>query len=104
MALRVPISRVRSVTETSMMFTTPIPPTSSDTAAMAGTPDRAASSGITTCAPTSNAAASRQSAIGNRQSAIGNRQSAIGNRQSAGRTGVCWDKAIRADARRAIFT
>ena len=28
MALRTPISRVRSVTETSMMFITPMPPTS----------------------------------------------------------------------------
>ena len=33
-ALRSPISRVRSVTETSMMFITPMPPTSSDSAAM----------------------------------------------------------------------
>ena len=33
-ALRRPISRVRSVTETSMMFMTPMPPTSSDRAAM----------------------------------------------------------------------
>ena len=33
-ALRVPISRVRSVTETSMMFITPMPPTSSEIAAM----------------------------------------------------------------------
>ena len=33
-ALRRPISRVRSVTDTSMMFMTPIPPTSSDSAAM----------------------------------------------------------------------
>ena len=33
-ALRMPISRVRSVTETSMMFMTPMPPTSSDSAAM----------------------------------------------------------------------
>ena len=32
--LRMPISRVRSVTETSMMFMMPMPPTSSDTAAM----------------------------------------------------------------------
>ena len=32
-ALRIPISRVRSVTETSMMFITPIPPTSSEIAA-----------------------------------------------------------------------
>ncbi len=32
-ALRMPISRVRSVTETSMMFITPIPPTSSEIAA-----------------------------------------------------------------------
>ena len=31
--MRVPISRVRSVTLTSMMFMIPIPPTSSDTAA-----------------------------------------------------------------------
>ena len=34
-AMRRPISRVRSVTETSMMFMMPIPPTSSDTEAMA---------------------------------------------------------------------
>ena len=34
-ALRMPISRVRSVTETSMMFITPIPPTSSEIAATA---------------------------------------------------------------------
>ena len=33
-ALRRPISRVRSVTETSMMFMIPIPPTSSEMAAM----------------------------------------------------------------------
>ena len=33
-ALRMPISRVRSVTDTSMMFMMPMPPTSSDTAAM----------------------------------------------------------------------
>ena len=32
-ALRMPISRVRSVTDTSMMFITPIPPTSSEIAA-----------------------------------------------------------------------
>ena len=32
-ALRMPISRVRSVTETSMMFITPTPPTSSEIAA-----------------------------------------------------------------------
>ena len=32
-ALRIPISRVRSVTLTSMMFMTPIPPTSSEIAA-----------------------------------------------------------------------
>jgi hypothetical protein len=32
-AMRVPISRVRSVTLTSMMFMIPMPPTSSDTAA-----------------------------------------------------------------------
>ena len=32
-AMRTPISRVRSVTETSMMFMTPIPPTSSEIAA-----------------------------------------------------------------------
>ena len=31
--MRTPISRVRSVTETSMMFMMPMPPTSSDTAA-----------------------------------------------------------------------
>jgi hypothetical protein len=35
MASRSPISRVRSVTLTSMMFITPMPPTSSDTAATA---------------------------------------------------------------------
>ncbi len=35
MALRMPISRVRSVTLTSMMFITPIPPTSSEIAATA---------------------------------------------------------------------
>ena len=34
-ALRMPISRVRSVTVTSMMFMTPIPPTSSEIAATA---------------------------------------------------------------------
>jgi hypothetical protein len=34
-ALRMPISRVRSVTLTSMMFMTPIPPTSSEMAATA---------------------------------------------------------------------
>ena len=33
-ALRVPISRVRSVTETSMMFITPMPPTTSEMPAM----------------------------------------------------------------------
>ena len=33
-ALRVPISRVRSVIETSMMFMTPIPPTSREMAAI----------------------------------------------------------------------
>ena len=33
-AIRVPISRVRSVTETSMMFMIPIPPTTSDTPAI----------------------------------------------------------------------
>ena len=33
-ARRMPISRVRSVTDTSMMFMMPMPPTSSDTAAM----------------------------------------------------------------------
>ena len=33
-ALRRPISRIRSVTETSMMFITPIPPTSSEMIAM----------------------------------------------------------------------
>ena len=37
-ALRVPISRVRSVTETIMIFITPMPPTSSDSAAMAEMP------------------------------------------------------------------
>ena len=35
MAMRMPISRVRSVTETSMMFMMPMPPTSSETEAMA---------------------------------------------------------------------
>ena len=35
MALRMPISRVRSVTVTSMMFITPIPPTSNEIAAIA---------------------------------------------------------------------
>ena len=34
-ALRIPISRVRSVTVTSMMFMTPIPPTSNEIAATA---------------------------------------------------------------------
>ena len=34
-AMRRPISRVRSVTETSMMFMMPMPPTSSETDAMA---------------------------------------------------------------------
>ncbi len=34
-ALRKPISRVRSVTDTSMMFITPMPPTSSEIPAMA---------------------------------------------------------------------
>jgi hypothetical protein len=34
-ALRMPISRVRSVTETSMMFKTPIPPTGKEIAATA---------------------------------------------------------------------
>ena len=33
--MRRPISRVRSVTETSMMFMMPMPPTSSETEAMA---------------------------------------------------------------------
>ena len=33
-ALRIPISRVRSVTDTNMMFMIPIPPTRSETAAM----------------------------------------------------------------------
>ena len=33
-AMRRPISRVRSVTDTSMMFMMPMPPTSSDTPAM----------------------------------------------------------------------
>ena len=37
-ALRVPISRVRSVTETVMMFMTPMPPTSRLMAAMAEMP------------------------------------------------------------------
>ncbi len=35
MALRMPISRVRSVTLTSMMFITPMPPTSSEIPATA---------------------------------------------------------------------
>ena len=34
MAFRIPISRVRSVTETSMMFIMPMPPTSSEMPAM----------------------------------------------------------------------
>ena len=34
-AIRRPISRVRSVTDTSMMFMIPMPPTSSETDAMA---------------------------------------------------------------------
>ena len=34
MAMRMPISRVRSVTDTSMMFMMPMPPTMSDTPAM----------------------------------------------------------------------
>ena len=34
MAIRMPISRVLSDTDTSMMFMTPMPPTSKDTAAM----------------------------------------------------------------------
>ena len=34
-ALRIPISRVRSVTETSMMFIMPMPPTSREMPAMA---------------------------------------------------------------------
>jgi hypothetical protein len=34
-ARRIPISRVRSVTDTSMMFMMPMPPTTSDTPAMA---------------------------------------------------------------------
>ena len=33
-AMRMPISRVRSVTETSMMFMMPMPPTRSETPAM----------------------------------------------------------------------
>src|SRR6185437_14032127 len=33
-AMRIPISRVRSVTDTSMMFMMPMPPTSSETLAM----------------------------------------------------------------------
>ncbi len=36
-ALRTPISRVRSVTETSMMFMMTMPPTTSETPAMAAT-------------------------------------------------------------------
>ena len=42
-AMRTPISRVRSVTLTSMMFMMPMPPTSSDTAAML------ASSSVSAC-------------------------------------------------------
>ena len=38
-AMRRPISRVRSVTDTSMMFMMPMPPTSSDTPAMAASSD-----------------------------------------------------------------
>ena len=34
MAMRMPISRVRSVTETSMMFMMPMPPTTSEIEAM----------------------------------------------------------------------
>ena len=34
-AMRTPISRVRSVTDTSMMFITPMPPTTSEITAMA---------------------------------------------------------------------
>ncbi len=45
MALRMPISRVRSVTDTSMMFMMPIPPTSRDIAAMP--PSRIASTFVT---------------------------------------------------------
>ena len=37
--MRRPISRVRSVTETSMMFMMPMPPTSSDTPAMPASSD-----------------------------------------------------------------
>ena len=33
-ALRMPISRVRSVTDTNIMFITPIPPTNSETLVM----------------------------------------------------------------------
>ena len=43
MAMRMPISRVRSVTDTSMMFMMPMPPTSSEIEAMA------ASSSVITC-------------------------------------------------------
>ncbi len=50
-AMRMPISRVRSVTLTSMMFMMPIPPTSSDTAATL------ASSIVIVCAPCSCAPA-----------------------------------------------
>ena len=35
MAMRIPISRVRSVTDTSMMFMIPMPPTTSETHATA---------------------------------------------------------------------
>ena len=42
-ALRSPISRIRSVTETSMMFMTPMPPTSSEMRGDAAEQDRSAS-------------------------------------------------------------
>ena len=44
-AIRMPISRVRSVTETSMMFMIPMPPTTSETAATP--PSSRSSSGVT---------------------------------------------------------
>ena len=46
-ALRMPISLVRSVTDTSMMFMMPMPPTSSDTAAI---PSRSVENVCAVCA------------------------------------------------------
>ena len=51
MAMRMPISRVRSVTETSMMFMMPMPPTSSEIEAIA------ARSSVITCVELSAAEA-----------------------------------------------